>query len=59
MGHNKPTQCYRLEEERLESCLAEKDLGVSMDSWLNMNQQCAQVARRASSILACSCPAGS
>jgi len=44
-GHNSPMQRYRLGEEWLESCLAEKDLGVP-----NMSQQCAQVAEKASGI---------
>ena len=32
-GHNKPMKYYRLGQEWLESCLAEKDLGVLVAKW--------------------------
>ncbi|PKU31890.1 hypothetical protein llap_17809 [Limosa lapponica baueri] len=53
LGHNNSVYHYKLGEEWLESFLAEKGLGVLVDCQLNLSQQCAQVARKANSILAC------
>ncbi|KAJ7428710.1 hypothetical protein WISP_00935 [Willisornis vidua] len=51
-GHNNPLRCYRLATEWLESSRAERDLGILIDRKLSMSQQCAQVAKKASEILA-------
>ena len=51
LGRNNPTHQYMLGATQLESSLAEKDLGVLVDTKLNRRQQRALAAKRVNGIL--------
>lgn len=48
-----PCLYYRLGNERMVNCPAERDLGILVDSKLNVRQQCALAAKRAKCTLGC------
>ena len=52
-GHNRRAFQATLGVELLEDCIEEMDLGVLVNTRLDMSQQCAQVAQKDNSILAC------
>ena len=51
LGRNNPMHRYMLGATQLEISLAEKGLGILVDTKLNMSQQCALAAKVASGIL--------
>lgn len=53
LGQSNVGHRYRLEEEWLESSSAERDLGVLVDSRLNVRHHCTLAAKRTNCILGC------
>lgn len=52
-GESKAGHRYKLEEEWLESCPAERDLEILVNKRFNTSHQCALAAKRANSTLGC------
>lgn len=44
---------YKMEEGWMESCLAERGLGVLANSWLNVSHRCARMAKKVNGTQAC------
>ncbi|KAK4811119.1 hypothetical protein QYF61_019750 [Mycteria americana] len=53
LGRNNPMHQYVQGNDWLKSRFSEKDLGVLVDTKLNMSQQCAIAAKKAKGILGC------
>lgn len=53
LRRNNPRYQFLLEATQLESRLAEKDLGVPVDTNLTMSQQCAIAKKKADGFLGC------
>ena len=53
LGRNSYMRQYRLGDDMLQMSFAERDLGVLVDSRLDMSQQCSLVAKKTNGILGC------